>query len=489
MEELKQVVKKQKANSGKAIIFSRVSSEHQDLVQQTEEVVNEAKKCGYENLIFIEQKESAIKLDEEERIGIQMLKDHVEGGDIECVFIYEISRLSRRPKMLYDIRDYLINHKVQLVCIKPYMRLLDDDGKLSQTASIMFSIFASLSESEMMLKKERMRRGANHAKQMGRHAGGYVMFGYTTDKEHHYLIDPVKGKLVKRIFEEYVYKNTSMRKLTRDLQEEGYFSNIKFLTAQQEVYDILHRDCYCGKRKGMPAIISEELYNLSVEKRKGNMLKVNHTDNMALLKGLLRDSNTGLLLSSNTAANMYYSKRMSGVAVGMHIIEPLIWERSVTLHKSLNTIGIKQLESKLQKRMGEIFMIRGSQVEKKNEIQAKIDKIEERLIMGKISETKAEELEKSLYDEIKLIDTRRTELNNEFDDINHRIMKIKETGDTQLDYENLNKEQMFEVVHEVIDKVMLKRLSRMVLEITIYNKVNENVETICINTMNKKILS
>lgn len=473
----------------KAIVFSRVSSLHQDLVQQTDEVLAEALKNGYkkEEIIFIEQKESAIKLDEEERLGLQQLKSSIEEYPIECVFVYEISRISRRPKVIYSIRDLLIDKQIQLVCLKPYLKLLED-GKLSQTASIMFSIFTSLSESEMMLKKERMRRGANHAKAMGRHAGGYVMFGYTTDKEHKYIIDPVKGKLVKRIFEDYV-AGKSMRLLTRDLQEEGHFSGIKYLTAVQEIYDILHRDCYTGTKNGMPAIISEELYNKSVERRKSAELKVNHTNNLSLLRGLLKDCNTGLLLSANTATDMYYSKRASGVAINMKAIDPFIWDIAVNLHKSLSTIGIKEMEAKLKKRIGEIFMIRGSQNEKKMDIQAKIDKIEERLILGKISENKAEQIEKSLRDEVKEIDKRANELNNEIDELARRLQYIKKTNDTKLDYDNLNKEQRYNVVHEVIDKVILKRESRTIMICTVYNKVNDDVQMLKIDTYHKKLLN
>ena len=40
----------------------------------------------------------------------------------------------------------IINYMI--VILKPYMRLLDNDGKMNQTASIMFSLFSSLSESE-----------------------------------------------------------------------------------------------------------------------------------------------------------------------------------------------------------------------------------------------------------------------------------------------------------------------------------------------------
>ena len=56
----------------KAIILSRVSSEHQTLEQQTEAVLKEVEKDGYsdDNIIIIEDKESAIKLSEPYRKGI-----------------------------------------------------------------------------------------------------------------------------------------------------------------------------------------------------------------------------------------------------------------------------------------------------------------------------------------------------------------------------------------------------------------------------------
>lgn len=52
----------------KVIVLSRVSTEGQDLTQQTDEVLREVHKDGFtdSNIIIIEDKESAIKLSEEE---------------------------------------------------------------------------------------------------------------------------------------------------------------------------------------------------------------------------------------------------------------------------------------------------------------------------------------------------------------------------------------------------------------------------------------
>ena len=53
----------------KCILLSRVSTQQQTLEQQTNELLRFAKSHGYnkEDIIIIEDKESAIKLDEEHR--------------------------------------------------------------------------------------------------------------------------------------------------------------------------------------------------------------------------------------------------------------------------------------------------------------------------------------------------------------------------------------------------------------------------------------
>lgn len=476
----------------KAICFSRVSSEHQDLVQQSDEVLDEAIRYGFkkEECIFIEYKESAIKLDEEERAGLNDLKYNINRYEtITTVFVYELSRISRKAKVVYSIRDFLLERNIQLVCIKPHFELLDrKTGKMSELALMVFGVFVGLAESEMTLKKARMRRGVNKKRELGMHAGGQVMFGYKTVRTENgckYVIDEQEATIVKRIFNAYVNDRKSMRTLTRDLQEEGFFKGIKFLTAVQEVYNILHRDCYCGRRKGMPAIITEQQYDKSVEKRKSSMLKVNHTDNMAMLKGILRDANTGLLLSSNTGANMYYSKREKGVAVGMHIIEPIIWEYAVELHKRYTALDKEQIlgeiERKVQLNMRKQKTIR----EKLTELQNQRDLIEERLIKGRLSENKAEQMHNELDKEEKENKKRMIELMNEFEELMQRGNEIYETNDLEINYNTDDKKEKYDIVHAVIDKVILKRDSRNVLSIHIYNKVDRNIKELKYNTFKR----
>ena len=69
----------------KVIVLSRVSTSHQDLTQQTEEILREVHKDGYTdpNIIIIEDVESAIKLSEEIYWDIKKTptSDMLVGGD------------------------------------------------------------------------------------------------------------------------------------------------------------------------------------------------------------------------------------------------------------------------------------------------------------------------------------------------------------------------------------------------------------------------
>lgn len=476
----------------KAILLIRVSTEAQDLVQQREQVVDAAKRDGYDELILIEDKESAVKLSEEERNGLNRLKETIEhDSSVNVVYAYEISRISRRPDVVFSIRNFLIEHHVQLIILNPYFKMLKDDGTLSETSNIFFGIFASIAENEGYIRKARLKRGVAKKKAMGYHAGGQVMFGYKTVKTENgykYVLDHNEAPIVVRIFNDYV-NGKSMRLLTRDLQEEGYFKGIKYLTAVQEVYNILHRDCYCGKRKGMPAIVSVAQYEKSVQMRENNILKINHTDNMALLKGLLRDGNSGLLLSSNTAAKNYYSKRQSGISVGMHIIEPVVWEYAVKLHKQYMSMDRDEAMFMIGKKIQSCTMRKTNINKLIDEIQTKRDLIEERLINGRLSEAKAEQMHENLDNEYRDLKRRLDDLESEMENLMNESNQAIRINNGMTDYNTDDKKERYDIVHTVLEKIILNRESRYILTINIHNKINEDVKTIKIDTYKKKIIS
>ena len=114
-------------------LFSRVSTQKQTLEQQVGELIRIAEREGYpsKKQIIIQEKESARKLAYDERQTIKELEDIID--KVDCVVVYELSRLARRADVMYQVRDLLIENKVQLICMNPYMRLLDYHFRLCDT--------------------------------------------------------------------------------------------------------------------------------------------------------------------------------------------------------------------------------------------------------------------------------------------------------------------------------------------------------------------
>lgn len=445
----------------KAILLIRVSTQHQDLTQQTEKVKAEAIKDGFteSNIIILEDKESAVKLSEEERNGLNNLKWHIEHDDISCVYAYEISRISRQPSTLYSIRDYLIKHHVQLIILNPYMKMLKDDGSLSETANIFFGIFSSMAENEGFIRKARMRRGVEKKKAMGLHAGGPLAIGYTTDSNDKIIIDEDGAAIVRRIFNDYA-NGVAIRPLAKQLQAEGWRPNTAFLTICQSLLNILHREYYCGD-KWHPQIISRELFNKCRDIAKHRT--VNHVQHRkeALLKGLIYDKETGYLLSSNMCnkSMTYYCKRYGSTTISMKAADSLVSGVVNEWYSTISQVKIDEIRQAIKNEIGRQKLIVKQQEDNITKNQDKIDRITEMYIDGKYSKERADAKQKQIFSDLQYY--KRT-----LDDARNKVIELT----NELNNTSPNVHTMRDKVLYVVDKIIITRLSRFVCELTIINK-------------------
>ena len=458
----------------KVIVLSRVSTEGQDLTQQTDEVLREVHKDGYtdSNIIIIEDKESAIKLSEEERHGLNMMKDHINNNpNIKCVYIYELSRLSRRQLVLFSIRDFLVERKIQLICLKPYFRLLEVNGEMSQTGSLMFSLFSSLSESEMMLKQERMMRGRRRNKELGKSVGGRPPFGYDVDKNKRYVIDPKNSLIISRIFNDYGYNNKSMRGIAIELKEEGYFSNPSLNATHQYIQRILNNPIYKGEFP-YPPIITAELFSVvqqNISRYTTN--KITRKKEPFLLKGLVCDAKTGYILSINGAIDTYFSKHHSGVAIRKNNIDPVVWEHSKIMYERyvMNKDKLLTLiKSQYQTTAKKISVVD----QEIKDIGIKLERVEESYILGRISKKKAEQLRTRLLEEKKLKRSRREQFIDQF--IKKRKQKQCIILDT-INEELLTHDDKVSIINKVVSVVMVEKPNPTYSIIKVYNRINSLV--------------
>ena len=472
----------------KCIILSRVSTLSQDLTQQTEVVINEAIRFGYDkkNIIIIEDKESAVLLSEEERNGLNTLKYHVETDkSIDCVFVYEVSRISRKPKIVYSIRDYLIERKIQLIVMNPYCKVMNDDGTLSETSNILFGIFATMAENEGYIRKARLNRGRMKKKAMKKFFGHGLRFGYDIDEDDNYIPHTINSKKVIEVFERYVNENVSQKKLAKQLFEEGFFGDVKHETCLWYVVSILKDETYLGERF-YPQIVPNELFEAARVKRGRNLKWSKEMRDggllPALLRGILHVEDTDRTMTLVNATNQYLSHHFNNentVSIHKDIIEPLVWFWTVELHKKFNS-GNKSKRLEVLRKDRDRIQLKITNISKKiDTLIEKIDKIEERWINGKITESKRDSLRDSAEKELNELQMQKTQFAS---DLFKRQSQIHKQLTTKLDYDNQTFNEQRSLILETIRKITIKnsplnKHNQYKKIIKVYNNFDDSVQT------------
>ena len=269
--------------TSKCIVMSRVSTTIQDLDIQEEECIQMAKNDGYaeENMILIPRVgESARKIGEiitvdtprgpieieMDRDGIWEMKKHIENDpSIDCVYVWEVSRLARRSDVLGNLLKYFELKKVQFKIKTNLIALLNEDKSLNETNKMMIIILGQVAEQEMNVKIERFKRSKRVLAEQGRFSGGGIPYGYKVDKERGGLIviDEDAAKLVHEVFDLYE-SGLSQIQIAREFYSRGMFD-----FTLSKVNHILLSDQYTGQpvKKGKssyfrtyPVIISKEQF-------------------------------------------------------------------------------------------------------------------------------------------------------------------------------------------------------------------------------------
>lgn len=464
----------------KAIGLIRVSTLVQDLQQQTEVVKKEMIKDGYlypDDIILIEDKESAVKLSEEERQGLNKMKDFIEKDPtINCVYVFELSRLSRRPEVLYSVRDWLISHQVNLIVLKPYMKLLED-GRLSETASIMFGIFGAMSEQEGFIRKERMKRGKMKAQLEGKSLGNWLPLGYTTDSERHIIIDNEKAELVKKIFHMCVIENKSTTIIARELTESGEFPTQSTIRGHSSsILNILRNSAYIGKApfnkkdnkvnyNQYPRIIDDELFNEAQEllSNRKKLPKTGHK-NVYFCKGLLKDKNSGHVLraASAVASYGYCSDRSDpvkykSISVPINLFDSFAWHLTQEFLKKTDTKKIKDAKKDIQKRMNEL-KTKGDVIGKRvDEIMTRIERIQTRIVMGKMNETLGDKMIDEAYAEYEELKLRNAEFGREYHLLSYKLHKYESGELTEEEIISATDQDKYNLIHDVIKEIIVEK--------------------------------
>ena len=193
---------------------------------------------------------------------------------------------------------------------------------------------------------------------------------------------------------------------------------------------------------------------------------------MFLLKGIIRDAQTGYLLHSNSNSGHYQSRRTSSLTISMHNIDPLVWSVAKELYEKF-VVNKELLYKQLLKEIGTLSAKIDHLNRELSSIHDKMERVEERFIFGRLRKARAEELIAELSVEQMKIETRLVELTNE------SAMKQCQINDVllseEIDDEKLSLNEKIEIVKKVIYMVTVRKQSRKETEVKLYNKINNEV--------------
>lgn len=511
----------------KCILLVRVSTESKkqeiSLREQETELFELALSKGYceEDIIAICKQESALKRryatsDEKDAIeikqqGLQEMEDAIKNdSSINCVFAWEISRISRREKVLFDELEFLTDRKIQLVILKPYIELLNSDGSLNPSSKMQFSMFAALADAEMRNKSDRFRRTKESRRKEGKYVGGWLPFGYmvepTTKK---IIINEEEAAIVKYMFNEYLKGGTSIYKLANELQERGIISYDNKHSAFTFAYTILRNYSYAGLQGTVrqkdrkpstnvyPAIVTKEMIDKAIEMSEQAKTKPKtNVKNIYYCKSLLKCADCERVYVARLNKAVYQCTNDNGkcnnAEISINLADTILWNVAMTLkisqmlHQTEEDKTAYQLQIEVLKQKIEKINI---DIENNNKAYSILNK---RIIMQKISEEDGELIEKEL-------DSTKKELEKKLNEYNNKVAEIEQilfNMNTSIAFKHINIDDIadieddnlrYEIIHEIIDYCMVEKVANSIIKLELYAKHINTAYTYYVTTRNRKI--
>lgn len=254
-----------------AVIYARYSSDN----QREESIEGQLREC----MAFAESKgltviesyiDRALSAKTDNRPEFQrMIKESIK-RKFEVVIVWKLDRFSRNR---YDSAHY----KAQLK--KNNVRVVSATESISDDASgiLLESMLEGFAEYYSADLSEKVIRGLTENALKCKYNGGGMTLGYTVDSEQYFQIDPVVAPIIQDVFKRYV-DGATIKSLVDYLKELGVknyrggdlsIDAVKLMLKNRKyIGEYAYRDIVTPN--GIPAIVSEELFNKAQERMAKN---------------------------------------------------------------------------------------------------------------------------------------------------------------------------------------------------------------------------
>lgn len=251
----------------KCLLFIRTSTSKQETESQLKETKEYAESLGYNEFVTIGKAgASAYKVADEYLALIDEMKSTVEKDpEIKAVVCWAMNRLFRNIKMADELKEWFVDNKIQLEIKEPHIKLLEDDGTLSNSSEMVFHFFAVFNKQQIDELRKKSSRAKRRDKELHKYIGGYMPpFGYRLDENKFIVPDPVNAPILQEIFNLYATGDFSYKELTQEINER-YGTSL----CPHSMRNFLTRKLYYDDTM-YPPIISEEQFKKCEEQRRNS---------------------------------------------------------------------------------------------------------------------------------------------------------------------------------------------------------------------------
>lgn len=208
----------------KAAIYARVSTTggRQDYQRQVNDLTRVIISHGRtENDILIFADEISGYSKNEERPALQRMLAAIENGEIDIIYVTEISRLGRNPNITRQTVDQFSEMGIPVYIQTIGMATLEPNGKRNTIVNIILQVLLEFANSEAEQTKERSKSGLLNSAKKGRAGGGVSHpYGYTKGENKMLVIDEEEAPIVKEIYQMYLEGNGA-KVIASILQQRG----------------------------------------------------------------------------------------------------------------------------------------------------------------------------------------------------------------------------------------------------------------------------
>lgn len=462
----------------KVICFCRVSSVQQDLENQKREVTKAIVKDGFKvsEIVFVEGKESAIKLEEMQRQTLSEMKDVVaKNPSIKDVYFYAIDRLARKVSIVLSIVDQMTAKGINLHFLNPYPMQTMRDGKEDAMGKMFLTFLSIGAEMEMKMKKERFATARKIMKAEGKLVTGTVLFGYYRDGNGYPQIKEKEAVAVRKIFDLYL-SGVSMRQIAKQMIIEGYFNNESLNSINSgivKVSNIINNTAYSGRQAKQfdskeeksikyPAIVDIETQNKAIQLAANNM-KTKDTKNIYYAKSLVKmafDDKEYVL--SPIKGNCSYGINYIGgqFNININVVDSIAWMEAQKLYN----ITVKHADKIQPQTIRKNIEDNEKKIANLQPIYEKYEASEKRLnklyMLGRLNYEEYEIQYNEIADEKKIYINEELRLKSEIKKYENEIERIKNRSNESVDFSTISDEQKRNLCKEMIEKIMIEKVGK-----------------------------